>query len=204
MLLLPARPALPRRQVGLIGLGVAAGALAVALALPAGRPIVAHVAERVFTSDPGQGSIRMHLDSWRVGAAVALDHPWLGTGPETFPLVFRQYLDVLPPDRAQFVGRFRLESPHNELIGVAAEMGLPALAAYASFLVACGIVCVRRMRAAVDGPRSIALVVLAILAIHVVANFFMTPEVTTSEVFWILLGAGLGAMGPARAARDAT
>jgi hypothetical protein len=61
-----------------------------------------------------------------------------------------------------------------------------------------------RVGAAVDGPRSIALVVLAILAIHVVANFFMTPEVTTSEVFWILLGAGLGAMGPARAARDAT
>ena len=202
VLLFPHRHRLLRRQVALIAMGVAASVLAVALALPAGRAIVTRVAERVVTSDPGAGSIRMHLDSWRVGAAVALDNPWLGTGPETFPLVFQQYLEVLPPDRAQFLGRFRLESPHNELIGVAAEVGLPALAAYATFLVACALVCVRRARAGVGASRSISLVVLAVLATHVVTNFFMTPEVSTSELFWVLMGAGLGAMGTTAAIED--
>lgn len=179
-----------------IGMTLAAGMLAVALALPAARIIVERIAHRaVATTDLGEGSIRMHLDLWRVGAQVALEHPLLGTGPETFPLVFRPYLDqVLPDDRAELLGRFRLESPHNEFVGIAAEMGLPALAAYLVFLVACAMACVRRARAVDPVSSSIALVVLATLANHVVTNFFMTPEVTTSEVFWITLGAGLAAM----------
>jgi O-antigen ligase len=203
VLLVPRFHAPPRRLVGAIGLTLASAMLAIALALPPARAIAERVADRVVaTIDLGEGSIRMHLDLWRVGSQVALDHPLLGTGPETFPLVFRPYLDqVLPPDRAQLLGRFRLESPHNELIGVAAEMGLPALVAYLVFLIACAMACVRRARAADGASRSIALVVLATLATHVVTNFFMTPEVTTSELFWITIGAGLAAMGNGRADR---
>jgi O-antigen ligase len=196
VLLVPRYHAPPRRWVGAMWLGLAAGTLAITLALPTGRAIAERVADRIVaTIDLGEGSTRMHLDMWRVGAQVALDHPLLGTGPETFPLVFRPYLDqVLPPDRAQLLGRFRLESPHNELIGVAAEMGLPALTAYLVFLVACAAACVRRASTANGASRSIALVVLATLAMHVVTNFFMTPEVTTSGLFWMTMGAGLAAM----------
>ena len=59
--------------------------------------------------------------------------------------------------------------------------------------------CVRRARAANGASRSIAIVVLATLATHVVTSFFKTPAVTTSELFWITMGAGLAAMGNARA-----
>ena len=181
-----------------IALTLATGLLAVAIALPPARAIVERVADRAAaTFDAGEGSVRFHLDLWRVGSRIALDHPWIGTGPETFPVVFRPYLDqVLPPDRAAILGRFRLESPHNELVGIAAEMGLPALIAYLAFLTACAVACVRRIRGADGTPRTIALVVLATLAAHVVTNFFMTPEVTTSELFWIVTGAGLAAMRP--------
>jgi O-antigen ligase len=187
-----------RRWMGAVGLTVAAGLLAVAFALPTARAIAERVVDRVAaTVDTGEGSIRFHLDLWRVGSEIALDHPLLGTGPETFPLVFRPYLDqVLPPDRAEILGRFRLESPHNEFIGIAAEMGLPALVAYVVFLVACATACIRRARAASGASRTIALVVLATLATHVVTNFFMTPETTTSELFWITMGSGLAAISP--------
>jgi O-antigen ligase len=199
VLFVASRHAWPSRRVGAVGLATAAVILAVALALPPTRAIVERVADRALaTADAGEGSIRFHLDQWRIGAQIAIDHPLLGTGPETFPLVFRPYLDqLLPPDRAELLGRFRLESPHNELIGIAAEMGLPALAAYLAFLLACAIACIRRVRAADGASRTIALVVLATFTVHVVTNFFMTPETVTSELFWITMGVGLAAMATA-------
>jgi O-antigen ligase len=182
-----------------IGLTLTA-TLAVALALPAAREVAELVAHRVLAiSDLGDRSIHTHLDAWRIGIQVAVDHPLLGTGPETFPLVFRPYLDqVLPPDRAQLVGRLRLESPHNEFIGIAAEMGIPALAAYVAVLVACATRCVQRASASSGAARTSALVVLAIVTTHCVTNFFMTPEVSTSELFWITMGAGVTAMRTGR------
>lgn len=188
----------PRRRWAAIGVTGAALVLATTLAVPTARAFVERVADRALaTGDLREGSIRFHLDQWRVGIQVAVEHPLLGTGPETFPLVFRPYLDqVLPPDRAQLLGRFRLESPHNELIAVAAEMGLPALIAYAAFLVSCAATCVRRARESEGDTGRLALVVLAILVTHVVTTFFMTPEVSTSEIFWIAMGAGLAATAP--------
>jgi O-antigen ligase len=200
VLLVPHLHAPPRRWVVAMMLTLAAGALAVALALPSARAMAERIVDRaVATTDLGEGSIRFHLDQWRVGTQIALDHPLLGTGPETFPLVFRPYVDqVLPPDRAEILGRFRLESPHNEFIGIAAEMGLPALVAYVVFLMACARACIRQVRAAAGTSNSIALVVLATLASHIATNFFKTPDVTTSEISWITIGAGLAAMGNGR------
>lgn len=188
----------PQKRWVAIGVTGAALVLATTLAVPTVRAFAERVADRALaTGDLREGSIRFHLDQWRLGIQVAVDHPLLGTGPETFPLVFRPYLDqVLPPDRAQLLGRFRLESPHNELIGVAAEMGLPALMAYTAFLVSCAAICVRRARASDGETGWMALVVLAVLVTHVVTTFFMTPEVSTSEIFWIAMGAGLAATGP--------
>ncbi len=137
------------------------------------------------------GRYRRHLDLWRVGIEIAADHPLLGTGPETFPIVYRPYLDVLPRDRAVILAGLRAESPHNELIGLAAEAGLPAMLAFAAFLLA-----VRRDRRGGNPPIpttnevSIALVVLSVLAVHVVTTFFMTPETVTSALFWVIAGAG--------------
>jgi O-antigen ligase len=184
----------PRRWAAAIGL-TAGVLLASAAALPATREIAQRVVDRVTAStDLGEGSIQMHLDLWRVGLLVARDHPWLGTGPETFPLVSGAYVDQsFPPGRARFLGRFRLESPHNELIGIAAESGLPALVAYVLILLGCAVACLRRVRDAGDESRSIALVVLATLAVRVVTTAFMTPEIATSELFWVMAGAGVAA-----------
>ena len=195
VLLVPRYRAPARRGIFVV-LTLAAAVLLVALAIPSVRAIGERVVERaVAATDLGEGSIRFHLDLWRVGTQIALEHPLLGSGPETFPVVFRPYLEqVLTPDRAEILGRFRLESPHNEFIGIAAEVGLPALVAYVAFILACARACFERAKARGGPSRSISLVVLATLASHVVTNFFKTPDVTTSEIFWITIGAGFAAM----------
>lgn len=186
-----------RRWAVAIVLACAVGVAASSAAIPAVRATAEEIAARVGSSaDLGEGSIREHLDAWRVGAQVAVEHPLLGTGPETFPLVFRPYLaTVLSPDQAQLLAKFRLESPHNELIAIGAELGLPALVVYLVFLIGCSAFCLRQARDADNGSRWIALVVLGTLVTHVVTTSFKTPDITTSELFWVMTGAGLAALG---------
>jgi O-antigen ligase len=170
--------------------------LAVSLAVPAGPTILTRVVDRALTSaDVEEGSIHRHLDLWRLGVEIAVDHPFLGTGPETFPIVYRPYLDVLPHDRAVRLARLRAESPHHEFLGLAAEAGFPAMLAFATFLCAMAAVALAATRRSVTTKDGwIALVVLSALAVHVVTTFFMTPETVTSALFWVIAGAGLAAI----------
>ena len=184
----------PRRLAILVLCGSAA--LAVVFAVPAGRTTFTRIVDRALTTtDVDDGSIHRHLDLWRLGIEIAANHPMLGTGPETFPIVYRPYLDVLPHDRAVILARLRAESPHNELIGLAAEAGLPATIAFATFLLVVGAAAFAAIRrSVVKDDVWIAMVVLSALAVHVVTTFFMTPETVTSALFWVICGAGLAAI----------
>ena len=177
---------------------VVSAAIAVVASFLVATPLLSPVIARLgTTSDLQEGSIRMHLDSWRVGLAIAADHPLFGTGPETFPLVFADYLDgILPPERAANLRRFRLESPHDEWIGIAAESGIPALLAYLVVLGAIGIRFARRAMLAGGPWNVIAVTALAVVLTHVIANAFKTPDTSTSLLFWIAVGSGLAASDP--------
>ena len=190
-----ARSRVTRRRSTIIAL-CGSAVLVVALALPAGRTTLTRIVDRALTTtDVAEGSIRRHIDLWRVGIEVAVDHPLLGTGPETFPIVYRPYLDVLPRDRALILARLRAESPHNELIGLAAEAGTPAMLAFATFLLALAAIALAATRRSLTtNEGSIALVVLSAVVIHVLTTFFMTPETVTSALFWVIAGAGLAAI----------
>ena len=138
-------------------------------------------------------STQFHLDAWRVAAEIAKDHPVLGTGPETFPDVLPRYThDVLPAKRASELDAFRVESPHNVYLGIAAGSGLPALIAY---LVAIGgfvVVTVRTLRVATRDVKIAVVAVLGGVAGHLATDTFMSPEVTSTWLVWILLGGSLG------------
>jgi O-antigen ligase len=138
-------------------------------------------------------STQFHLDAWRVAAEIAKDHPVLGTGPETFPDVLPRYThDVLPAQRASELDAFRVESPHNVYLGIAAGSGLPALIAY---LVAIGgfiVVTVRTLRAATREVKIVVVAVLGAVAGHLATDTFMSPEVTSTWLAWIVLGGLLG------------
>ena len=137
-------------------------------------------------------STRFHLDAWRVAAEIAKDHPVLGTGPETFPDVFPRYAhDVLPAERASELDAFRVESPHNVYLGIAAGSGLPALIAY---LVAIGGFVVLTLRTLRIATRDVKIAVVAVLggvAGHLATDAFVSPEITSTWLTWILLGGSL-------------
>jgi O-antigen ligase len=138
-------------------------------------------------------SARFHLDAWRVAAEITRDHPILGTGPETFPDVLPRYTsEVLPAERASELAAFRVESPHNVYLGIAAGSGLPALIAYLVAITGFVVACVRTLRVAARNVQIPVVAVLGGVAGHLVTDAFMSPEVTSTWLAWILIGGSLG------------
>jgi O-antigen ligase len=188
------------RNAGFRPIAAATGAaLAVLIAVslvPIGGDAVASVADRIGSKIVHRDrSIQSHLDVWAVGVAIARDHPILGTGPETYPIVFPDYRDrILPADRARILAPFRPESPHNEVIGVADGSGLPAAFAYVVFLCGSTAIVIRSLRSGDDPHRHAAAACLLILLTHVVTTFFKTPDTTTSWLFFVISGAGLAVL----------
>ena len=146
------------------------------------------------TANFSDGSINDRFDLWRVGAAIAADHPLLGTGPDTYPVVFPHYRDsVLGSTRAKYWLGYRPESPHNVLVAIADGAGLPALAAYlvlvAGVLVAIGRVLRRQLDMT---ARLVVAGIAAAIVGYFVTDLFMTADVAGTWILWLLLGAGIG------------
>ena len=138
-------------------------------------------------------STQFHLDAWRVAAEIAIDYPVLGTGPETFPDVLPRYAhDVLPAERVSELDAFRVESPHNVYLGIAAGSGIPALIAYLLAVAGFVVVSVRALRVTTRNARLAVVAILGGLAGHLVTDAFMSPEVTSTWLAWVLLGGALG------------
>ncbi len=194
----------PRSLLCGLMLCLAAAAVVVSLVQPVRDTATQVWSRAVSSTDLEDSSVRMHLDMWAVGAHVALDNPVLGAGQETYPELFPRYRDaVLEPSRASAFMPFRPESPHNVYIAIAAGSGFPALAAYVSVLAGFFYLVVRALKATRSEWRRIALVaLLAAAAGHLVTDAFMTAEVTSSWLFWILMGAGLGVAGASQGERD--
>ena len=184
-----------RRLLG----SAAAGVLVVGLVAAAWRPageIVERVAARTASiADANEGSNRTHLDLWTVGLRIAIDHPLLGTGPDSYALLFPRYRDtVLSVESADKLARFRPESPHNVYLAIASGAGLPALAAFVVLVGSCCVLAVRPLRHSTMAARLALAGLLGALTVHLVTVVFMTAEPATFALFWILLGAlaGLG------------
>jgi O-antigen ligase len=175
----------------------AAATLVVGLLALAWQPaaeLVGRVAARTASiADTNEGSNRAHLDLWTVGLRIAIDHPALGTGPDTYATVFPEYRDVvLAPDSAAKMARFRPESPHNVYLAIASGAGFPALVAYVVLVGSCLVLGVRAARRAAMPARLALAGLLGALAVHLITIVFMTAEPATFTLFWILLGALAG------------
>ncbi|MFN0029483.1 MAG: O-antigen ligase family protein [Acidimicrobiales bacterium] len=174
--------------------GVLRPAVVVAVVLVAGvlwaptRGVFTDSARRLATSTnvAADESVRNHLDQWRVAAHLVREHPLSGVGPERFPDAWVIHRDhVLAPDRVAYFDQYRVESPHNLALEVAAGSGLPAaLCLFWAF----GAIAIRLRRAA----RPETLSILVGMAGFLVASSFMTAEVTSSWLMWTLMGAGVG------------
>ena len=96
-----------------------------------------------------------------------------------------------------------MESPHNVYLGIAAGSGIPALVAYLASLFGFVYVALQAART-VDRELRIAIVaVLAAVTGHVVTDAFMTAEVTSTWLSWVLIGGTLGVVSIDRSHRGA-
>ncbi len=183
-----------RRGVALTALTVLLVTVAVA-AVPQTRTAVAEVVQRIgMIDDPEEASASAHLDQWAVGVAIAADHALIGAGQDSYVLLFADYRDdVLPAERARVWEKYRPESPHNHYLAIAGGMGVPALLAYLAIIggaVVRGVRGVGRAADSMDRRTAIAgIAFLAVIAGHLVTDFFMTAEVAGSVLFWMVLGA---------------
>ena len=198
LVLLPGlQPVAVRRWAGpLVAAGVAvtvAVGLIVLVWQPAGE-VASRVVERTASiADAREGSNRAHLDLWTVGLRIAIDHPVLGTGPDSYALVFPEYRDiVLPAESAAKMARFRPESPHNVYLAIASGSGFPALAAFVVLVGSCLVLGLRAVRRATMPARLALAGVLGALTVHLITIVFMTAEPATFALMWILLGALAG------------
>jgi O-antigen ligase len=183
-----------RRGVALTAVTVLLVTAAVA-AVPQTRTAVSEVVQRIGMIDnPEEASASAHLDQWAVGVAIAADHALIGAGQDSYVLLFGDHRDdVLPADRARVWEKYRPESPHNHYLAIAGGMGVPALLAYLAIIggaVVRGVRGVGRAADSMDRRTAIAgIAFLAVIAGHLVTDFFMTAEVAGSVLFWMVLGA---------------
>ena len=147
---------------------------------------------RVAESFDTEGnSVRVRLDFWEVALAMSADRPLIGSGPDTYALLFPEYRDeVLTPERAALYLPYRVESPHNVYLAIATGSGIPAAVIYVA-LVATVLILAARTAWSTSDRRHALLIggVVAALAAHSVTDLFMTAELAGSWLAWGLLGA---------------
>jgi putative inorganic carbon (hco3(-)) transporter len=122
------------------------GALPVLLAILAiaGPQLMRRRMESVL--HPSQDrSLAIRLQMWRVGWRMIEKHPLVGVGPDN---IFEEYDAYLPPHMVPIVGYH--EHLHNDYIQLAAERGLPCLAAWLWFMIALALGSLRAAQGAPD------------------------------------------------------
>jgi O-antigen ligase len=181
------------RQLAIFLIVVASMATTLLIVSDTARDAASQISGRMsaITEVSEAGSVRMHLDLWRVAGAIIADHPILGTGPDTYAVVFPSYRDAtLSTDRAAVFRPLRVESPHNALLAVAVGSGLFALAFFLGILaVSYRQLWMARADSALLGV--VATGVAGALTAHLVGDLFITAEVTGTWLFWLVLGSCL-------------
>ncbi len=111
-------------------------------------------------------SNRTRVEYLRAGAGIIRDYPLLGTGPDTVDMVFQNPKYGLSDEAMRNVHL------HNNFVQIAAERGLPALAAWLAFVVWAGISLVKMVKARDPDRLPLAAGGLAALVVMVVAGLF--------------------------------
>jgi len=133
-------------------------------------PIISRLTSTFNSQDPANQDRFAMIE---IGARIVADRPLTGVGPNMVPRVYDQYR----PDYAVNDVNPHL---HNVPLQIAAERGLPALAAWAWFVVALAAALFRMFRRAVPAPgsvdthreRMLAAMALASIAAMLAAGLF--------------------------------
>ncbi len=175
-----ARPRINRKAI--LTLAAAVACLAALYISPAGAKLRARVH---WSLDDVRGGARLLL--WKDSLHMAMQHPVLGSGPETFTAQFPPFESVA---LAHAYPDFYHESPHNMFLDALTSRGIPGVLA---LLAMCGV-------AAWAARKNKAL--SAALAGAIVCQQFMVLTVPTALYFYLLIAIIIATALPAPASRD--
>lgn len=195
-----ARRASPAAAPRLRTMAPIAAAAAALVLVPGVRTQLGDGGDRIAAAFSGNNqSVQQHLALWDVASTAAAQQPLLGAGPDLFP---ETYLVTAPqaldPSRQALFAEVRPESPHNVPLALASGSGVPSMVAYLAFVGAVLVAGLRSIRDLTGNRRNVLAGLLAAAAGHVVTDMFMTAEVTSSWLFWLVLGAIVVQSTPSR------
>lgn len=131
-------------------------------------------------------SLRIRGWQWTSAVAIALDHPLVGTGPDTFQLHHPQHR---PLADGRELGLQIADKPHNLALEHAAGEGLLGLAAYLALVVAVVLAAVRRLRDRTTPERGLLVAFLAGAVAHVAQGLFSIDVPPLAVLWWTSVGA---------------
>lgn len=136
---------------------------------------------------------------WRAGLRMVADHPWTGVGPGNVGLVYSPTYHPIEYWWPEWEGEHFL---HNDLLQVAAELGIPAVALILWILAALGVMLWRARAASrpVAGQIQLVAALWALSAFSVASLFGFPWHLPAQRLYAVVLGACLLALAsPGRA-----
>ncbi len=141
----------------------------------------------VLESVTGTKGSRARIILWSVTLKMVRDHPILGIGPDTFAMAFPPYR---PPayDKVFGIKAFP-DRPHNDLLQVAAETGIPGLLFYLWIYAAA----IRNIVKILRENSSTADVILSLFLFASITGYFVQNQfnfhtIGTAPMFWMTIG----------------
>ncbi len=142
-------------------------------------------ATEMFTENDGNaGSGRWFI--WKNALPLVNEYFWIGSGPDTFGLVF-------PHDEKEIEKHFNrsnlyFDKAHNEYLQIAITMGVPALLVYLALL---GLIVYSSVKALFRFRGKQQLIMLGLLLAivgYMIQAFFNISVISVAPYFWIFLG----------------
>ncbi|MEK7813590.1 MAG: O-antigen ligase family protein, partial [Candidatus Desantisbacteria bacterium] len=139
------------------------------------------------------GGAASRIFMWRDALGIIKDYPLLGTGPETFGMVYSKYrsLDLIRNEGGEYG---RPDRVHNDIIDLAITKGLLGVFAYLWFLFVAARVCLRvifadKMTGGKGGKESIFAIAIFSAGIgYFMQNQFCFWILPSTSLFFILTG----------------
>ena len=159
------------------GLGLAAVLVLWLAPIPANAGILGQIHEVLC----GRGSDSMgseRLGVWRHTLHIARDNLLFGTGPDTFLTVMQRHLAAEGATLNQ-----TFDNPHNLLLAILVQNGLPAMLLYIAGIAAIAYRCLKKRT---------GLPYLAAALCYLVQGMFTFSIVIVTPMFWAVLGLAAG------------
>lgn len=136
------------------------------------------------------------VEFWGGALKIAVAHPLLGTGPDTF---YREYLQIRPVSEARRNGLSIPDKPHSVPLEYASNLGIVGFLAWLALVTHGVALACRRVRDGDGRPNFVLLACLGGFAAYLAQSLVSIDQPPLAVTGWVLLGSLYGLAGLAKA-----